>query len=72
MEFSDLEMMIEKLHEVEALDIDKDRIMKLYPGIVRVLIGKLETAVNKVKVKEILDDMITKEIANLKGFSSID
>ena len=46
--------------------------MMLYPAIVRVLIDKMEIAANKVQVKEILEDMINKEIANLKGFSSID
>ena len=43
--------------------------MKLYPAIVRVLIGKMEMIANKPQVKKVLDDMISKEITNLKGFS---
>lgn len=57
---------------METLDLDKGRIMMLYPAIARVLIGKMENAANKVQVKEILEDMISKEVTNLKGFSSID
>ena len=69
-DFNDLETIIEKLHELEALDVERDRIMRIYPAIVRVLIGKMELAVNKVQVKEIFEDMVSKEITNLKGFSS--
>lgn len=60
------------MHELETLDVEKERLMMLYPAIVRVLIDKMEIAANKVQVKEILEDMINMEIANLKGFSSID
>lgn len=60
-DFKDLEKIIEKLHELEVLDaFEKDRMVKLYPAVVKVLIGKMEMIANKPQVKNILDDMISK------------
>ena len=67
--FQDLEVIVRKLKRTG--DIDNDRTLKLYPGIIKNLIQKMELT-SEESVNNLLDMLIVADIEDLKAYSRTD